>query len=212
MSSSRRTRPELGDVCNVQPQTREQRNAEQHREDLEKMRLRNRKEGFYSYQEGGITQPTSSLGYISEAERFITDVAAVAKSEREADHAKRDQMVQAKRANKANREEQRWQSIEAEAEFDERRAQEMREVGAFSKANKTSMPYDPINLKYGEGRDGECLRYSDDALKYRSALRAEHLQRRMNGGYNPITGAELQRVPVPERPEAPAFMQQGGGR
>ena len=92
------------------------------------MRLRNRKEGFYSYQEGGITQPTSSLGYISEAERFITDVAAVAKSEREADHAKRDQMVQAKRANKANREEQRWKSIEAEAEFDERRAQEMREV------------------------------------------------------------------------------------
>lgn len=85
------------------------------------------------------------------------------------------------------------------------------QVGAISKSNKTSMPYDPISLEYGEGRDGECLRYSDEALKYRSALRAEHLQRRMNGSYNPITGAELQRVPVPQKPEAPAFMLQNGG-
>lgn len=69
------------------------------------------------------------------------------------------------------------------------------------------MPYDPINLEYNEGNDGECLRYSDEAFKYRSALRAEQLQRRMTSGYNPITGAELQPVPVPHRPEPPAALQ-----
>ncbi len=104
------------------------RHAEQFREDLEKIRLRNRTGGFYSYEEGGIMQPSSSLGYISEADRFNTDVAAVEKGEREADAAKREQIHQAKRLVKAGREEQRWKSIESESESDERREKELREV------------------------------------------------------------------------------------
>ena len=41
--------PELGDVRNVAPKTRADRNAALHREDLEKSRLRARREGYYRH-------------------------------------------------------------------------------------------------------------------------------------------------------------------
>lgn len=60
--------------------------------------------------------------------------------------------------------------------------------------------------------DGERLRFSDETLRYRCALRAEHLQRRMNGaGYNPITGAPMDRVYVPDAPRPPSFLQAPAG-
>ena len=40
-------------------------------------------------------------------------------------------------------------------------------------------------------------------------MRADHLQRRNNGGYDPITGESMSRVNLPSKPEAPAFMQKG---
>ena len=50
------------------------------------------------------------------------------------------------------------------------------------------------------------MRFSDEALKYRGAMRADHLQRRMNNGYNPITGEVAARVSLPEKPTPPSFM------
>ena len=49
------------------------------------------------------------------------------------------------------------------------------------------------------------LRYSDDSLRYRGALRAEHLQRRMTStGFNPLTGEPISRVHVPDAPNPPS--------
>ena len=42
--------PELGAVRNIQPQGRKERLAQAYREDLEKSRLRARKEGFYRHE------------------------------------------------------------------------------------------------------------------------------------------------------------------
>ena len=95
-----------------------------------------------------------------------------------------------------------------EDDMDRKRWDDMRELGTFSRSNKTSVPYNPISLRYDDGNDGERLRFSDETLRYRSALRADHLQRRMNGaGYNPITGAPMERISVPPAPDPPAFMQ-----
>lgn len=170
------------------------------------MRLKARREGYCSYEENGVTPPPDSLGYISEADRFITDVAAVQKVERDADIAKKEAILHNKRTVRADREEKRWRTIEVEHQMEAQRMEEMRHDGSYSRSNKTSMPYNPINLQYGEGRDGECLRFSDEALKYRGAMRADHLQRRMNNGYNPITGEVAPRVSLPEKPMAPSFM------
>lgn len=183
-----------------------------------------------------MTQPEGSLGHITDADRFVTDVAAVNKNERDAAIARKEQIYYGKRCavtrflrllaldapalplltpplarvarlSNAEREEKRWRTIEMEDDMDRKRWDEMRELGTFSRSNKTSVPYNPISLRYDDGNDGERLRFSDETLRYRSALRADHLQRRMNGaGYNPITGAPMTRISVPPAPEPPAFM------
>jgi len=198
--------PPIGAVNNVQPASRQERKAQCHREDLEKMRLRNRREGYCHYEEGGVTPPPDALGFISEADRFITDVALVEKQDRDASIASREQMFNGRRGVRADTEEKRWRTIEMEHQMDQQREQTMRQDASYGKSNKTSMPYNPISLAYADGPDGECLRYSDDALKHRSALRADNLQRRTNNGYNPITGEPVQKVVVPSAPAPPGFM------
>lgn len=196
--------PELGEVVNIQPLTRKERLSQQYREDLEKMRLRARRESYCRYEEGGLVQPPESLGYIPEAERFITDIAAIEKTDRDSAFAKKEQMHYNKRMQRAENEEQRWRTIEMQHKIEEQRMAAMREESTFARSNKTSMPYNPINLRYDDGTDGDRLRYSDDSLRYRGALRAEHLQQRMTStGYNPITGEMIQKVSVPDPPPPP---------
>ena len=93
---------------NIQPATRKARQAQLFREDLEKMRLRSRRENYCHYEEASLVQPPDSLGYISDADRFVTDIAGVAKVERDAEVRKREQMHYAKRLERANKEEVRW--------------------------------------------------------------------------------------------------------
>ena len=175
------------------------------REDLEKMRLRQRREGYCVYEENSMMNPSAqSLSYITEADRFVTDAAAVNKAERDDAVAKREQMFYNRRINRAENEQQRWRTIEMQHQIEQKRLEEMRDNQAFARSNKTSMPYNPINLRYDDGHDGDRLRYSDESLRYRGALRAQHLQMRMtSNGYNPITGTPLDRVHVPEAPRPP---------
>ena len=155
----------------------------------------------FRLQTGSLTPPPDSLGYISEADRFITDIAAVHKTERDADIAKREQMFYGRRMQRADKEEKRWGTIELHHQLEQKRLEDMRENFSYARSNKTSMPYNPINLRYDDGNDGDRLRFSDESLRYRGALRAEHLQRRMTStGYNPITGAPIERVHVPDAP------------
>ena len=126
------------------------------------------------------------------------------KVERDADIAKREQMFYGRRINRADKEEKRWGTIELQHQLEQKRLEDMRENYSYARSNKTSMPYNPINLRYDDGSDGDRLRFSDESLRYRGALRAEHLQRRMTStGYNPITGAPIERVHVPGAPSPP---------
>jgi len=198
--------PPLGQVMNIEPQTRKARQAQSFREDLEKMRLRERRENYCAYEEGGVTPPPDSLGYISEAERFTSDIAGVNKAERDAEVSKREQIFHNRRVRKADNEEERWRTIEVKHQIEQKRLEEMRENYSYARSNKTSMPYNPINLRYDDGADGDRLRFSDDSLRYRGALRAEHLQRRGSSTpWNPITGDEMRTVHVPAPPRPPQY-------
>ena len=196
--------PPLGHVVNIVPVTRVARKAEKSKEELEKMRLRNRREKFTHYEEGGVVPTPDSLSYINESERFITDIAGVNKAEREAEFEKREQNFHNQRMKRAEAEEERWAAIEERHQVEQKRLEEMRDNYSYARSNKTSMPYNPINLRYDDGADGDRLRYSDETLRYRGALRAEHLQRRASSTpHNPITGEPIQRVHVPVKPAQP---------
>ena len=134
----------------------------------------------------------------------MTDIATIAKGERDTAYAKKEQMFHQRRMGRAENEEKRWRSIEMQHQLEQKRLEDMRDNYSFARSNKTSMPYNPINLRYDDGHDGDRLRYSDESLRYRGALRAEHLQRRMTStGYNPITGDSIERVHVPAPPVPP---------
>ena len=155
-------------------------------------------------QEGGITQGADSLGYIADADRFVTDIAALNKMERDASVHKKAQQCYIKRLDRAEKEERRWGEIELAYEIEKKRMDQQRENFAYARSNKTSMPYDPITLRYDNGADGDRLRFSDESLRYRGALRAEHLQRRgASTPWDPITGQARQTVHVPEPPRPP---------
>merc|ERR1719152_751686 len=110
-------------------------------------------------------------------------------------------MYHNRRIRKADNEEERWRTIEVKHQIEQKRLEEMRENYSYARSNKTSMPYNPINLRYDEGQDGDRLRFSDESLRYRGALRAEHLQRRgASTPHNPITGAPITKVHVPQPP------------
>merc|ERR1711907_570771 len=99
--SSSGTPPPNG-VRNVAPQDRSARRAGMHREQLEKSRLRDRKEGFQRYDGGADTrQERHSLGFITEADRFVTDTAAEEKLTRDADRAQRELKYYHKRVNRS---------------------------------------------------------------------------------------------------------------
>ena len=174
------------------------------REDLEKQRLAARREKFCHYEPGGLTPPPDSLGYIGEADRFVTDIAGVMKEEREAEVAKREGMYHNRRMQRAESEDQRWSGIEQRHTIEQARLEEMRENYSYARSNKTSMPYNPINLRYDDGADGDRLAYSDQSMQYRGQLRADFIQRRnASTPYNPITNEEIRRVIVPARPQPP---------
>ena len=203
-SLAHREPPPGASQVNIAPQTRRERQAATYKEDLEKMRLMQRREKYFHYQEGGVEQSKSSLGYINEADRFVTDAPALNKQERDASVNRKAQIDYNKRAIRAQKEEERWGLIEVAHQIEQQRVAEMRENASYARSNKTSMPYNPINLKYDDGSDGARLRFSDESLRYRGALRAEHLQRRSTStGYDPITGTAIERVHVPEAPFKP---------
>ena len=67
----------------------------------------------------------------------------------------------------------------------------------------TAGRYDAITLRYNDGLDGERLRYHDDKVRFRGAVRSRNLQAcgDSRAGYNIINGDDVALVTVPAAPE-----------
>mmetsp|Transcript_22452 Transcript_22452/g.75513 ORF Transcript_22452/g.75513 Transcript_22452/m.75513 type:complete len:212 (-) Transcript_22452:220-855(-) len=193
--------PEITEVRNIQPKTRAQRG--QTRDELEKARLEQRTGGFTRYENPAdvLIQPPTSLAYATDADRFNRDTAGMEKLKRDEEHTRKELMFYGRRTARAEREEQRWSAAQEEHEREERKLHHAREAGSMWKANKGSMPYDVISMKYHEDTSGQQLRYSDDMTRFRASHRAAHLHSKDNAtGFNPITGEKAPRVQTLDRP------------
>jgi hypothetical protein len=92
--------------------------------------------------------------------------------------------------------------MDEKAKKDEERFLYLRDHTDKAKPNLSSVPYNPITLKYNDSRDGMLLKHADDSVKYRAAIRAQNLQGRMAAsGFNPITGDPIHLMNLPPRPE-----------
>lgn len=184
---------------NIPARSRMQREAQRDKELLEKDRLRQRREGFVRAdpQPAGalLAYDTRAQGFLGDADRFHSDTAGEARALREERNA-RTKLQQARRRQEGtHRELARWEAMDAADAREEQRWQELRASGSKARRNLSGEPFNPVTLRYNDGRDGERLRAADERVKSRALLRAENLQRHnAREGVNPITGAPLRAI------------------
>ncbi|OQR82914.1 hypothetical protein ACHHYP_15298 [Achlya hypogyna] len=187
---------------NINARTRDERKAVRDKETWEKDRLRARKEGFIrvdtSISGAAMTeQAHGSQGYMSDADRFHTDVAGEEKVARESRTAKHQLVYDHKRQNNQLREEQRWKAMDAKSAEEKQRWDRLRDDGGKARRNKSSCDFNLVTLKYNDGKDGERLMKADSEIRHRAAVRAANLQfQNSRAGINPITGDPIARVPL----------------
>ena len=189
------------------PAGRSQQAGKAGREQIEKIRLAQRREGFERYEDPGrLTEFEAGCGgFAPEADRFDKDFAVVEKVNRENMRQQHGAIIDARRQERLDREEERWQITEEARRLETERSFALQKTDK-AKANKSSLPYDPLTLMYNDGNDGQRLKFYDDKTKHRAALRAQNMQQHdMSTPYNPITGLPQQKVAVPDRPMAPQF-------
>lgn len=177
------------------------------REAIEKARLAQRVENFERYEDPGrLTEfVDSAAGHAPEAERFDKDFAVVEAYRREEARNRHGAIIDARRQERMDREEERFQVAEESRRLEAERQKALQNTDK-AKANRSSLPYDPITLMYDDGHDGERLQYYDDKTRWRAALRAQNMQKHdMSTPYNPITGLPAPRLEVPNRPSSPSF-------
>jgi hypothetical protein len=196
---------------NTEPRTREVRRAQTDKETLEKQRLKARTGGFHKYDEHqtitGYEEGTP--GHVPEAARFDTDAAGMEFERRQAALQSKHAMWETKRLQQMEREDERWRRMDEAAQKEHQQWQRYRDENAFGKKNIGSVPYNAITLMYNEGRDGEELRFNDEVVRYRAALRAQRLQKNnMGEGINPLTGEKMELSSVPPIPSRESVIRQ----
>ena len=133
-----------------------------------------------------------SEGYISEVERFETDFAVEEKRKRDDKLNLARARVEYQRIAHAQKEDHRWKRHEKEAVADEEKFDRWRESGEKARRNKSSVPYNPLTLRYDDTPDGDMLKAADMACLKRAELRRRMLRVRMsNLPYDPITHKEV---------------------
>ena len=187
---------------NITARTRDERKAVKDKETWEKDRLRARKEGFIrvdtSIAGSAMTEQVhGSQGHMSDADRFHTDTAGEEKMARENRNAKHQIVHEMKRRDNQQREVQRWKTMEIKDVEEKQKWDRLREDGRKALRNKSSCDFNPITLKYNDGKDGQRLIKADNEIRHRASLRAQNLQNHNSrAGINPITGDPITRVQV----------------
>ncbi|KAJ0399340.1 hypothetical protein P43SY_001529 [Pythium insidiosum] len=187
---------------NIPARSREQRIAVKDKEQWEKERLQQRKEGHVRIDtsvtgSAMVVYAPGSQGYMSDADRFHTDTSGEEKVSREESNARAKIRQERKRYDNVQREIQRWKDMDATTVEEEKRWAALRATGSKARRNKGGEPFNPITLQYNDGKDGERLRLADETIKRRAVARAESLRfHNSRGGINPITGEPLRKIQV----------------
>ena len=196
----------------IKASTREQRAAVRDKAGKEKELLKKRPGNQLVY-DTRITEPDpDSIAYAHSNERFQQDYAAHEKHRRVASARRAEDLVTQRRMANAVREEDRWRSIDAQNQREEAKWEAMRDDGEKGQRNNSSVPYNPITLKYNDSQEGEKLKYTDDMIRYRAGIRSNYLFQHGGGdGYDPVTGQKTIGPKVPPKPLWDGGEDAGGG-
>lgn len=184
--------------------SRAERHASRDKESKERALLEKRPaqrgQKYINYGSQIASADAGTVAHITEQERFITDFAAEEKKRREFAYKQKQEQLNRRRYELVMHEEARWDGIEKEyARMEEK---EDRRKARGVPRNQSSVPYNPMTLEYEDSVQGDQLRYSDELIRYRAALRAEQLRcQQTKEGYNLITGEPASPVKLPPQPQ-----------
>ena len=209
---------------NIKPKTRKERAALGDKVALEHDRLMKRtglaakiyRENAPETSDGLVVPLSTAVGFMADADRFHTDTAGEAKRQWDA-KIKRDQnILETKRVDRLQTEEKRWAKIGQAKAAEAQTWDEARASGEKAKRNASSVPYDMVTLQYHPSLDGEKLRYHDDKIKYRAAVRSENLLKNggTRAGYDIVHGGSLRQFERSEHPSPSGSLkaEMGGAR
>ena len=119
-------------------------------------------------------------GYMSNSERFHSDVAGEEFRMRAEKYKKSKEAQIFKRERARIRDEERWAANEKMQNEEELKLQRMREnpnVDAYrtAKKNQSNVAYDITNLQYKQDTTGEAQQYYDNMVRYRAQARTRAL-------------------------------------
>lgn len=195
---------------NIKPMTRHERRALRDKVALEKDRLMKRSgQAAKVYRENapkdsmGLTCPESNAaGFLADADRFHTDTSGEEFLQRQKQYTKDQRRNDRIRIGRVEREEGRWKAIEEAKEAEEKYWDEQRESGEKARKNNSCVPYDTVTLRYNDGLDGDRMRFDDEKVRYRAALRSQNLLRCGDSrtGYDIVSGQGRPPMPAPPEP------------
>jgi hypothetical protein len=149
---------------------------------------RNGKRIFYSAPQKQDNISTSVFNeYLPPIQKL--DFATEERQRRQEDLKKRQQLFEKKRETKILQEAGRRQAIEAEYKKDLEKLELRKAYWKPGQKNYASEAYNMITLDYDPNSQGAQLKFKDDQKRFREDLRMNHLDSKMNSGYNIITGA-----------------------
>ena len=148
-----------------------------------------------------------------DSDRYHTDVIGDQRAERRRAMQKREAAIEKRRQDHERREESRFRRMDDEARAAEEHAQYLRDNPNKGRANQSSVPYDPVSMRYDDSLDGQRLKHKDQRARYAAKLRTNRLQAQTNrNGYNPITGEDVPNPANPARPETPQVLRSSRGK
>lgn len=147
-----------------------------------------------------------SLSYANDKERFSRGMAEAEQREHVGRMLDRQSKYERRRNETFAREATRHDRRNAEAGRQQAAAQRLSER-PVAKNNSSSVSYNPITLRYNDSNEGAELKFQDDSVRYRGAMRARNLYEKKSGqAFNIITGEDRNAeriVPVPNKPLRP---------
>ena len=198
---------------NIRPKNRAERMSKNDKVALERSRLMARSGWQARMHQRNAPETTAGLtscrpldeGYMSNADRFHSDVAGEEFEKRQETLRKRQEATLFRREKMRTREEEKWRQVEEAEVRNEQYWIKVREgdpsqpARRSGKKNTSNVAYDITNLQYAQDTSGEMQRYLDEMVKVRAQARTRALVVLGDSRvpYNIISGDERSLPPKP---------------
>ena len=164
-------------------------------EAMQKERISQRVGGHHKFEDPGhvvVPQP-GSIAHQGEDTRFHKDFASEDARTRENERKRKADRNEFRRQEMVNRDAHRWGSMDAEAQNEANRLNNISSKWQQGQKNYNSQAYNPITLEYDPTEQGRQLQAADQRKKQWENKRMDRIDAHQNPGFNILNGETRQK-------------------